>query len=61
MNSHYESGLSLDPPPPALNVRHNKSQTNETVLLRTDARNCECPCNSDFLSFTVAVSSGYLL
>ena len=45
MSSHYERGLSLDltpPLPPApLNVRHNKSQKNEIVLLRPEARNCE--------------------
>ena len=40
MSSHYERGLSLDPPAP-LNVRPNKSQQNETVLLRPEARNCE--------------------
>ena len=42
MSSHYERGLSLDPPPPRpLNVRPNKSQQNETVLLRPEASNCE--------------------
>ena len=47
MSSHYERGLSsLDPPPPhrlpaPLNVRPNKSQQNEIVLFRPEARNCE--------------------
>ena len=47
MSSHYERSLSLDPPcrpppPPApLNVRPNKSQQHETVLLRPEASNCE--------------------
>ena len=46
MSNHYERRLSLDPPatppPPApLNVRPNKSQHNETVLLRPEASNCE--------------------